>query len=81
MLVGAQRKSRFIGDARCWSKIPALTGIFRNVLIVKSKNIQYPVTSNQYPVSSIQYQPILAMVFVVTDEIEYIILCNYSVIS
>ena len=32
-------------------------------------------------VSSNQYQPILAMVFVVTDEIEYIILCNYSVIS
>jgi len=46
-------------DARCWSKIPPLVGIFRNALIVKSINIQYPGTS-------IQYQPILAMVFVVT---------------
>ena len=51
-------------DARCW--------IFRNALIVKSKNIQYPGTS-------IQNQPILAMVFVVTTDIEYMILCNYRV--
>jgi len=57
-------------DARCWSKIPSLAGIFRNALIVKSKNIQYPGTS-------IQNQPILAMVFVVTTYIEYIILYNY----
>jgi hypothetical protein len=46
-------------DARCWSKIPSLAGIFRNALIVKSKNIQYPGTN-------IQDQPTLAMVFVVT---------------
>ena len=51
-------------DTRCW--------IFRNALIVKSKNIQYPGTS-------IQDQPIPAMVFVVTAYIEYIILCNYRV--
>ena len=51
-------------DARCW--------IFRNALIVKSKNIQYPGTS-------IQNQPVLAMVFVVTTDIEYMILCNYRV--
>jgi hypothetical protein len=46
-------------DARCWSKIPSLAGIFRNALIVKSKNIQYPGTS-------IQNQPLLAIVIVVT---------------
>ena len=51
-------------DARCW--------IFRNALIVKSKNIQYPGTS-------IQNQPALAMIFVVTAYIEYIISCNYRV--
>jgi len=49
-------------DAGCWSKIPSLAGIFRNALIVKFKNIQYPGTS-------IQNQPILAMVFVVTTYI------------
>jgi len=47
-------------DACCSeAEIPALAGIFRNALIVKSKNIQYPGTS-------IPNQPILAMVFVVT---------------
>jgi hypothetical protein len=35
-------------DARCW--------IFRNVLIVKSKNIQYQVSCIQYPASGIQHR-------------------------
>ncbi len=61
-------------DARCW--------IFRNALIVKSKNIQTSASSvESYPGTSIQNQPILAMVFVVTAKIEYIILCNYRVKS
>jgi len=51
-------------DTRCW--------IFRNALIVKSKNIQYLGTS-------IQDQPILAMVFVATAYMKCNILCNYRV--
>jgi hypothetical protein len=44
-------------DTGCWSKIPSLAGIFRNALIVKSKNIQTSANSiESYPVSSIQYQ-------------------------
>jgi hypothetical protein len=38
----------------------------------ESKNIQYPETS-------IQNQPMLAMVFVITAKIKYIILYNYRV--
>jgi len=56
---------------RCWL-LDTRYWIFRNALIVKSKNIQYPGTS-------IQNQPIPAMGFVVTAYIEYIILCNYRV--
>jgi len=64
---------------RCWSKIPSSAGMldtgywkFRNALMVKSENIQYPTTS-------IQDQPMLELVFVATAWIEYKILCNYRV--
>ena len=41
---------------------------------MKSKNDQQPETSNQE-------QPIMARVFVATNEIEHKLLCNYRVIG